>query len=150
VEFKRVKEKFEKSATCPEDFEVGDCVKVEGSRGQNIGVICNIDVQSSDDVPFFGPDGQESFKKIVSRASEHERKNLMTKLRDEDRALHICNELAARRGLPILIVDAEFQFDRNKLTFSYISDRSVQSTMFSYDITILQTCRLSRACQRFV
>lgn len=98
-------------------------MKVEGSRGQNIGFICNIEVQTSDDVPFFGPDGQESFKKIVGRAPEHEKKALMTKLRDEDRALHICNELATRRRLPILIVDAEFQFDRNKLTFSYVSDR---------------------------
>ena len=102
-------------------------MKVEGSRGQNIGVIRNIEVQSSNDVPFFGPDGQESFRKIIGKASEQERRILMTKVRDEARALHICNELATRRRLPILIVDAEFQFDRNKLTFSYVSDRLVHS-----------------------
>lgn len=98
-------------------------MKVEGDRGQNIGFISNIDIQSSDDMPFFGPDGRENFRKIIGKATDQERIILMTKIRDEARALHICKELANKRRLPILIVDADFQLDRNKLTFSYTSDR---------------------------
>jgi cell fate regulator YaaT (PSP1 superfamily) len=32
------------------------------------------------------------------------------KLKDEDEALAICREKAAQRGLPMLIVDAEYQW----------------------------------------
>jgi cell fate regulator YaaT (PSP1 superfamily) len=97
-------------------------VKVEGDRGYEIGVVCQRTVQSSASRPFFAQNGQPALRKILGRATENEKKYLLMKLRDESRALHICNELAARRKLPILMLDAEFQSDRNKLTFFYVSD----------------------------
>lgn len=122
MEFKRGKERFEKSVACREDFDLGDYVRVEGDRGYEVGVVCNRTIQNSSSLPYFTQNGQPTLRKIVARANENEKRYLQMKLRDESRALHICNELAARRKLAILIVDAEFQTDRNKLTFLYVSD----------------------------
>lgn len=122
MEFKRGKEYFEKSIACREDFDLGDFVRVEGDRGFEVGVVCHRSIQSSSSLPFFSQNGQPNLRKIVGRANDHEKKYVQMKVRDESRALHICNELAAKRRLPILMLDAEFQTDRNKLTFLYISD----------------------------
>jgi cell fate regulator YaaT (PSP1 superfamily) len=103
-------------------------VKVESDRGgYEVGVVCQRTLQfcsasSSRHLTRTQPQPASCRKKIVERATENEKKHLLMKLRDETRALQICNELAARRKLPILMLDAEFQNDRNKLTFLYVSD----------------------------
>jgi cell fate regulator YaaT (PSP1 superfamily) len=125
VEFKRSKGFCEKTAFCAEDFEIGDYIRVESdSRTHELGVVCNICVMSSETTPFFGENGRENFRKIIGRATPSEKALFLTKIRDEERALHICNELVARKRLPIVVVEAKFQLDRTKLTFLYMSDRS--------------------------
>lgn len=49
----------------------------------------------------------------------------MDKLRDEQEALVICREKAAQRGMPMQIVDAEYQWDRRKLTFYFKADKRI-------------------------
>ncbi|RKP38221.1 PSP1 C-terminal conserved region-domain-containing protein [Dimargaris cristalligena] len=44
---------------------------------------------------------------------------------DENRALDVCQSKAIERGLPMRILDAEFQWDRQKLIFTYQTDRRV-------------------------
>jgi cell fate regulator YaaT (PSP1 superfamily) len=114
-----------------EDFEIGDYVKVETDRSHEIGVVCNIRVMSSNSAPFFSETGRENFRKIVSRATVAEKRLFLVKIRDEDRALHICNELVARKRLPIVVLDATFQVDRTKLTFSYVSHRYPSHPIFT-------------------
>jgi cell fate regulator YaaT (PSP1 superfamily) len=125
VEFKRSSDFCEKTALCAEDFEIGDYVRVESDKTHELGVVCNISVMSSETTPFFGVNGRENFRKILGRATPTEKSHFLTKIRDEERALHICNELVTRKGLPIVVVEAKFQLDRTKLTFLYMSDRSV-------------------------
>lgn len=50
---------------------------------------------------------------------------MMEKLKDEYDAMMICREKVAQRGLPMQIVDAEYQWDRRKLTFYFKADKRV-------------------------
>ena len=125
MEFKKSKDYCEKAAFCIDDFEIGDCIRVESERSHELGVICNIIVMSSETTPFFGEGGRENFRKIVGRAAPSDKSLFLSKIREEERALRICNELVTRKKLPIVVVEAKFQSDRTKLTFLYLSDRSV-------------------------
>ena len=78
---------------------------------------------SSDSAPFFAENGRENFRKIIGKANVNEKRVFLTKIRDEERALHICNELVARKRLSIIVLDAVFQLDRTKLTFFYVSHK---------------------------
>lgn len=52
-------------------------------------------------------------------------RRMMEKLKDEYDAMMICREKVAQRGLPMQIVDAEYQWDRRKLTFYFKADKRV-------------------------
>lgn len=41
------------------------------------------------------------------------------KLRDEERVLEVCRTKVLQRSLPMRVMDAEFQYDRHKLTFFF-------------------------------
>jgi len=50
---------------------------------------------------------------------------MMEKLKEEYDAMMICREKVVQRGLPMQIVDAEYQWDRRKLTFYFKADKRV-------------------------
>ncbi|WRT68364.1 uncharacterized protein IL334_005340 [Kwoniella shivajii] len=66
-------------------------------------------------------------KRIFAKSSQGvEEQNRMTqKVNDEYEALMICREKVIERGLPMQIVDAEYQWDRRKLTFYFKADKRV-------------------------
>lgn len=41
------------------------------------------------------------------------------KVRDEERVLEVCRTKVTQRSLPMRVMDAEFQYDRHKLTFFF-------------------------------
>jgi cell fate regulator YaaT (PSP1 superfamily) len=89
-------------------------VLVEADRGLDVGRVTEIYPEIMD-ISFV--------KKILSLASPEEVQHSILKEKDEKIATDMCRSLASRRGLRISIVDAEYQFDRKKLTFFFISDR---------------------------
>ncbi|ORY35609.1 hypothetical protein BCR39DRAFT_511119 [Naematelia encephala] len=66
-------------------------------------------------------------KRIFAKSSQgpEEQARMMDKLKDEYEAMMICREKVAQRGLPMQIVDAEYQWDRRKLTFYFKADKRV-------------------------
>lgn len=93
---------------------MGDYVLVEADRGLDVGRVTEVYSEIMD-ISFV--------KKILSRASPEEVQHSILKEKDEKIATEVCRTLAARRRLRIAIVDAEYQFDRKKLTFFFISER---------------------------
>lgn len=87
---------------------------VEADRGLDVGKVTDIYSEIMD-ISFV--------KKILSRASPQEVQYSILKEKDEKIAVEVCRTLVARRGLRIAIVDAEYQFDRKKLTFFFVSER---------------------------
>jgi cell fate regulator YaaT (PSP1 superfamily) len=104
----------------PEDFNIGDFVKVEADRGHDLGVISEIHIAGYS--PAY-PYQEIPFRRVISLATPEEKAYHMSKLDEEFRALDICRDLAARRMMKINVLDAEFQFDRRKLTFLFTSEK---------------------------
>ncbi|KAI8072754.1 PSP1 C-terminal conserved region-domain-containing protein [Gongronella butleri] len=64
-------------------------------------------------------------KRICRLATPSEITLLVTKRQDEQKALLICQTKSRQKNMPMDIVDAEYQWDRRKLTFYFIADRRV-------------------------
>lgn len=123
VRFKHKKGEYILSYDCPRDIRIGDLVKVEADRGTDIGEVHNV-------LPIVSPAAVSGLtkqgvpiRKILGRATSNETMFIMTKSRDEMGALTVCREMVTRRKMDIQVLDAEFQFDRKKLTFLFISDK---------------------------
>lgn len=132
VKFKRSQRNFVLSPRIQGDIKLGTHVKVEADRGEDLGVVLsrvpadkfnhsprslrygNID-------PLMPGNGlsMPDMKKILSVATNDEIALLQVKKEEEDELLKICRGKTLQRGLPMNVVDAEYQFDRHKLTFFF-------------------------------
>jgi len=50
---------------------------------------------------------------------------LVTKSQDEAKAMLVCQTKVRQKKLPMEVVDAEYQWDRRKLTFYFIAERRI-------------------------
>jgi len=132
VKFKRSQRNFVLSPRIQGDIKIGTHVKVEADRGEDLGVVLsrvpadkfnhsprslrygNIDHL----MPGNGMNLPE-MKKILSAATNEEITMLQVKKEEEEELLKICRGKTSQRGLPMNVVDAEYQFDRHKLTFFF-------------------------------
>jgi cell fate regulator YaaT (PSP1 superfamily) len=118
VHFKRTTDMFLGKTDSP--YQVGTFVKVEADRGEDLGVISRVFSPTSrhtypfDNLPRFS---------IICTASIEDKLVVIEKAAAEEHALNVCREYAARRRMSINVLDAEYQFDRRKLTFIFICDR---------------------------
>ncbi|TNY23265.1 PSP1 C-terminal conserved region-domain-containing protein [Rhodotorula diobovata] len=64
-------------------------------------------------------------KRIYAKAGPADTHALLAKAQDEIKALQLVRSKVAQKGLPMEILDAEWQWDRRKLTFYYTSDQRV-------------------------
>ncbi|KAI7848958.1 PSP1 C-terminal conserved region-domain-containing protein [Circinella umbellata] len=64
-------------------------------------------------------------KRIYRQALPDEISVLLMKSQDEQRALLLCQQKTKQRKLPMEVVDAEYQWDRRKLTFYFVAERRI-------------------------
>ncbi|KAI9255056.1 PSP1 C-terminal conserved region-domain-containing protein [Phascolomyces articulosus] len=64
-------------------------------------------------------------KRIYRQALPDEISILLLKNQDEQRALAVCQQKTKQRKLPMEVVDAEYQWDRRKLTFYFVAERRI-------------------------
>ncbi|BGP34102.1 hypothetical protein JCM10296v2_005917 [Rhodotorula toruloides] len=64
-------------------------------------------------------------KRIYGKAGPADTHALLAKAQDEVKALALVRSKVAQKGLPMEILDAEWQWDRRKLTFYYTADQRV-------------------------
>ncbi|DAZ95582.1 TPA: hypothetical protein N0F65_006068 [Lagenidium giganteum] len=104
-------------------FNVGDFVKVEADRGFDVGQITRAALRATE----FGAEraGATTFANIVAQANSQEMHALRQKMLDEMHVLEICRWKVSQRMLPMRVIDAEFQFDRHKLTFFFYAERRI-------------------------
>ncbi|KAF6742893.1 PSP1 C-terminal conserved region-domain-containing protein [Ephemerocybe angulata] len=129
--------------SCPL-YIVGDVVIVEADRGKDLGKVVN-DTITLGEVEAFqkqqaeegcgcggdGPGGAGGAKKeinpkmIYGKASPHDTQLLATKLGDEQKALQLCQSKVRAKKLPMEVIDAEYQWDRRKLTFYFVAEKRI-------------------------
>ncbi|EIM92052.1 uncharacterized protein STEHIDRAFT_70518 [Stereum hirsutum FP-91666 SS1] len=64
-------------------------------------------------------------KQIYGKASGQDRTMMDQKMQDELKALQLCQQKVRQKKLPMEVVDAEYQWDRRKLTFYFVAEKRI-------------------------
>jgi PSP1 C-terminal conserved region len=130
VKFKRSQRNFVPGPRISRDLKIGTYVKVEADRGEDLGIVVGklpaekfstFSARASFTAGM-GPPAVGSpadLKRIIRLATHDEVSLLGMKREEEEELLKICRAKVRQRGLPMNVVDAEYQFDRHKLTFFF-------------------------------
>ena len=164
VKFKHLQRSFVASPHLARELKVGCYVKVEADRGEDLGIIINCISQGhrnnlnlyqngyEGNSPNFlsesNPQLSSTFtgckdtKKIIRLATNDEVTLLSLKGEEENDLLAVCREKALQRSLTMNIIDAEYQFDRNKLTFYFKANGRVDFRELVRDLFSMYKIRI--------
>jgi len=152
VKFKRTQRTFEIGPRLNRDLKVGTYVKVEADRGEDLGIVIgkvkNPLARSSSfgggmgDMPTAGAGGGGDSKKIIRLATHDEVGLLVMKREEEEELLKVCRLKVRQRGMPMHVVDAEYQFDRHKLTFFFEADTRIDFRELVRDLFSIYKTRI--------
>lgn len=152
VKFKRTQRPFEIGPRLTRDLKVGTYVKVEADRGEDLGIVVGLvkgTHRSSsfgggmDELPTAGAAGMPHDQKKIIRLATHDEVALLQIKRDEeDELLRVCRMKVRQRGLPMNVVDAEYQFDRHKLTFFFEAEGRVDFRELVRDLFSIYKTRI--------
>jgi cell fate regulator YaaT (PSP1 superfamily) len=101
------------------DLEIGDFIIVAAEKGNDLGKVLQINSR------YLLKDIKEEPKIILRKASAEELEQLNKNRESEAAAFEVGREFIQRRKLNMKLVDVEYQFDSNKLTFYFTSDERV-------------------------
>ncbi|KAI8987243.1 PSP1 C-terminal conserved region-domain-containing protein [Mycotypha africana] len=133
--------------------QIGDLVIVEGDRGKDLGKVAyttlsidqviqleqkkqaqlqQLDVDNNNNSSNNNNQQQQQqqkrdihIKRIFRIATPDEVNLLLVKGQDEHKALVVCQQKTKQRKLPMEVVDAEYQWDRRKLTFYFEAENRI-------------------------
>ena len=100
-------------------FVVGDLVVVQAEKGEDLGRVVNMGSLVDQRA------GEGEFHKILRKPSHDDLSKLNENKELERDAFHDCRRRIEEHGLEMKLVDVEYQFDRNKITFYFTSDNRV-------------------------
>jgi len=86
--------------------------------------------------------GAADLKRIIRLATHDEVALLGMKREEEEELLSICRAKVRQRGLPMNVVDAEYQFDRHKLTFFFEAEGRVDFRELVRDLFSMYKTRI--------
>ena len=149
VEFKACRTDVFHAADASLQLRVGDLVLVEADRGRDLGKLVRENVtqaqfralkaqQARDQAVALGTADVDTVhydldssaanmqpKLIYRHAQEQEIAMLMVKSQDEQQAMLVCQAKVRQRKLSMEVLDAEYQWDRRKLTFYYYATQRI-------------------------
>ncbi|EQC40130.1 hypothetical protein SDRG_02780 [Saprolegnia diclina VS20] len=125
-------------------FKLGDYVKVEGDRGEDVGHVIRMapdakTLRSTNDSESKEP---APMKRVMRLASENELTLLREQHKEEQEVLQVCRSKVRQRMLPMNVIDAEYQFDRHKLTFFFEADRRIDFRELVRDLFAIYKTRI--------
>jgi cell fate regulator YaaT (PSP1 superfamily) len=118
VEFKSGRKEFFYNAY-HHSLNINDYVIVQADRGEDMG---RLDKKILKEIDFSDTEKPHS---ILRPSNEEDRKRLEQNRRDEKIAREKALPLIERHNLEMKLVDVEYQFDRNKLTFYFTAEHRV-------------------------
>jgi PSP1 C-terminal conserved region len=157
VKFKRTQRNFVLGPRISRDLKIGTYVKVEADRGEDLGIVLgktSAEKLASYNnrapfVPGMVPPGGSlggtpavDLKRIIRLATHDEVSLLSLKREEEEELLKICRGKVRQRGLPMHVVDAEYQFDRHKLTFFFEAEGRVDFRELVRDLFSIYKTRI--------
>jgi cell fate regulator YaaT (PSP1 superfamily) len=121
-----------------EDAELrpGRYVVVEAERGEDVGRVRTVGGVAMQKCASAGPEGQPlNASRRVLRVAEAEEVNRLAVLRaDEERVRRKAREMVEQHGLKMKVTEAEWQWDRNKLTLYFTAERRVDFRQLVRDL----------------
>lgn len=96
-------------------LRTGNYCVVQADRGEDMGLIVSIARVSAKDVDV-------DMKEVLRHATDQDLERMEETRRQEQEALRVCQQKAGEHRLPIKLVDVEYQFDGNKITFYFTAD----------------------------
>ncbi|MDT8325496.1 MAG: regulatory iron-sulfur-containing complex subunit RicT [Bacteroidota bacterium] len=105
--------------------EEGGYVVVEAEKGLDLGVVGALGDTAYMKSRLRMRPCKESPRKIVREATDADMKVMFFHREQEQTAFQICLDRIAKLDLPMKLVDVEYQFDRNRITFYFTADGRV-------------------------
>lgn len=115
---------------------VGDAVIVEAEKGEDLGRIVNMGYLV--DQRAVGKD----LPKLIRKPSAADLKQSEENAHLEEQAMHDCKLRIEEHGLDMKLVDAEYQFDRKKITFYFTSEKRVDFRALVRDLAAKYRTRI--------
>ena len=114
VQFKAQRKEYFKNSRALYLRKGNYCI-VQADRGEDMGLIISLSEADSNDI-------KASTKEVIRHATDKDIE-VMNEVREKEKeALSICQEKAESHNLDMKLVDVEYQFDVNKITFYFTSD----------------------------
>lgn len=165
IKFKRSQRNFILGQKFTREVKVGNYVKVEADRGEDLGIVMGIVpvekfvasskrnrsmtegiAASGGDLTTAPPPHTATtigdMKNITRLATNDEISLLEVNREEEEELLKICSTKVRQRGLPMSVVDAEYQFDRNKLTFFFQAEGRIDFRELVRDLFSIYKTRI--------
>ncbi len=114
VQFKAQRKEFFKNAR-DLYLKTGNYCIVQADRGEDMGVIISIAQVSKGEV-------EADMKEVLRHATDKDAEHLDEMRELEEEATETCQKKVDEHTLPMKLVDVEYQYDGNKITFYFTSD----------------------------
>lgn len=118
--------------TDDEELKPGDHVVVDAERGHDLGRVRTTGGVATRKCG--GPGAVASSRRVLRRAQPDEVQRLMVLRADEDRVRRTTRELIEQHKLKMKVTEAEWQWDRNKLTLYFTAERRVDFRQLVRDL----------------
>jgi cell fate regulator YaaT (PSP1 superfamily) len=118
------------------NIKTGDYVVVEAERGEDAGIV----IALGRVVTLKEIEGEP--KKLLRISTAADNVKIKDNRDEEESAYEICKEKIAKHNLNMKLVDVEYQFDRNKLTFYFTSDQRVDFRQLVRDLAAKYRTRI--------
>ncbi|KAG1461610.1 hypothetical protein G6F56_005687 [Rhizopus delemar] len=115
-----------------------DYVIVEGDRGYDLGKVTAILEKKNVQ--------EKQIRRLFCKANQEELSNYTIKQEEEKKALAICQWKIKQRGLEMEVVDAEYQWDRRKLTFYFRATQRIDFRDLVRELFKIYKTRIWMSC----
>ncbi len=119
-------------------FRVGDYAIVEADRGEDLGIILQVGILAS----LKGIEDESNLRKILRKPNETDLQHYADNRALERDAFEMCKVKITEHQLQMKLVDVEYQFDRNKLTFYFTADKRVDFRELVKDLASIYRTRI--------
>ena len=114
VQFKAQRKEFYRNAKALY-LRTGNYCVVQADRGEDMGQIISLTRAEPGEI-------EADMKEVLRHATDKDIEHLNEMRAKESEALKVCQQKVAEHKLPMKLVDVEYQFDGNKITFYFTSE----------------------------
>jgi cell fate regulator YaaT (PSP1 superfamily) len=105
-------------------FKIGDLAIVEAEKGEDLGRVSQLSMMLQACGAQAG-ESDASTKKILRKASDRDLIRIQENKISETKAFELCRQKITVHALAMKLVDCEYQFDGNKITFFFTADKRI-------------------------